>query len=312
MQTRRDFADVNGMALAGRALHGTTLLSYLYFWNPSLMSMIRSLTACAFYLVTSVGAFAQSVAPIDTLVRAIGLPELIEIMRQEGMTYGVSLEDDLFNGQGGARWAATVADIYDLQDMQNTVRDRMDSDLAAANLAGVTDFFLSDRGKRIVQLELSARQAMLDKDVELAARERAKDVMAKDDERAELLRDFIGTGDMIENNVVGAMNSNFAFYEGLSQNSRFAAQLTTDQILADVWGQEPEIRKETSEWLFGYLAMAYQPLSDADLQAYVDFFDTPEGRALNQAIFNAFDEMFVSISRNLGSAAALRLEGEEL
>jgi hypothetical protein len=246
------------------------------------------------------------------LVRAIGLPELIEIMRQEGMTYGVSLEDDLFNGQGGARWAATVADIYDLQDMQNTVRDRMDSDLAAANLAGVTDFFLSDRGKRIVQLELSARQAMLDKDVELAARERAKDVMAKDDERAELLRDFIGTGDMIENNVVGAMNSNFAFYEGLSQNSRFAAQLTTDQILADVWGQEPEIRKETSEWLFGYLAMAYQPLSDADLQAYVDFFDTPEGRALNQAIFNAFDEMFVSISRNLGSAAALRLEGEEL
>ena len=276
------------------------------------MSMIRSLTACAFYLVAAVGAFAQSVAPIDTLMRAIGLPDLIEIMREEGMSYGVSLEDELFDGQGGARWAATVADIYDLPQMQAIVRERMYSDLAATNLAGLTDFFLSERGRRIVQLELSARQAMLDKDVEKAARERAVDLMARDETRAGLLRDFIGTGDMIENNVVGAMNSNFAFYEGLAENSRFAQQLTTDQILTDVWGQEPEIRKETSEWLFGYLAMAYQPLSDADLLAYVDFFSTRDGRALNQAIFNAFDEMFVSISRDLGSAAALRLDGEDL
>ena len=83
-------------------------------------------------------------------------------------------------------------------------------------------------------------------------------------------------------------------------------------ILADVWGQEEEIRTDTREWVFAFSLMAYQPLSDAELRAYVDLSATQAGRALNQALFDGFDRMYADIAYGLGLAAAQALEGEDL
>jgi len=88
--------------------------------------------------------------------------------------------------------------------------------------------------------------------------------------------------------------------------------MSEDQILADIWGQEPAIRTDTEEWIYSYLALAYQPLSDDDLQTYTAFFLTAEGVALNRALFVAFDEMFVAVSLALGQGAAGYLAGQEL
>jgi hypothetical protein len=61
-----------------------------------------------------------------------------------------------------------------------------------------------------------------------------------------------------------------------------------------------------------YLAMAYQPLSDADLEAYIAFSRTPEGQVLNRALFAAFDALFNALSRDLGLAAARLMAGQDL
>ena len=58
--------------------------------------------------------------------------------------------------------------------------------------------------------------------------------------------------------------------------------------------------------------MAYQPLSDADLTAYIDFSATAEGRMLNAALFASFDVLFVAVSEELGFAAARFAQGEDL
>ena len=68
--------------------------------------------------------------------------------------------------------------------------------------------------------------------------------------------------------------------------------MSDEDILADVWAQEAEIREDTSQWLYAFLTLTYQPLSEEELRAYVDFFSTPEGLRLNNAIFAAFDDMF--------------------
>jgi hypothetical protein len=47
------------------------------------------------------------------LFRALGMPQIIEVMREEGVEYGETIRTDLLQGQGGARWSATVSDIYD-------------------------------------------------------------------------------------------------------------------------------------------------------------------------------------------------------
>ena len=40
--------------------------------------------------------------------------------------------------------------------------------------------------------------------------------------------------------------------------------------------------------------------------------ESPEGRALNRALFDGFDQVFVGISRALGEAAARQAAGEDI
>lgn len=274
--------------------------------------MFRTLAASALMLTMHTAAAAQGVAPIDTLFRALGLPEIIEIMREEGIEYGTALESDLFGGSGRASWAAVVEGIYDLERMNDTVRNRMDAELAAEDLSTMIAFFMSDRGREIVRLEVAARRALLDESVEAASRDALAAMIADEAPRIGLLEEFAEVSELIDSNVVGALNSNYAFYMGMAESGIFPGEMTEDDILADVWSQEDAIRVETEEWLYSYLALAYQPLSDDDLRTYTAFFRTREGTMLNRAIFAAFDEMFVAVSLALGQGAARFLEGQEL
>jgi hypothetical protein len=72
------------------------------------------------------------------------------------------------------------------------------------------------------------------------------------------------------------------------------------------------VRKESEKWLFSYLSLAYQPLSDADLDAYIAFSETPAGQRLNTIIFTAFDEAFRQVSFDLGRASALQMKGQDI
>ena len=58
--------------------------------------------------------------------------------------------------------------------------------------------------------------------------------------------------------------------------------------------------------------MAYRPLSDAELTAYVEFSQSPEGQLLNRALFATFDKVFAVVSRDLGTAAAGMLTGRDI
>jgi hypothetical protein len=265
----------------------------------------------ATYLVAT-AAWAQSVAPIDTLYRALGMDDVLAIMREEGLSYGEDMQVDLLGGQGGARWMATVSQIYDVSLMREAVRSRMDIELAAADLAPMIDFFSSELGQRIIALEVSAREAFLEEEIEEVSREAFASLDQSSAPRSEMIKELVAEAELVENNVVGALNANFAFFSGLASGGGMPGQMSEEEILADVWGQEPEIRADTTEWLYAYLNLAYQPLSDEELTNYITFYTSDAGQTLNQAIFQAFDEMFGSISFALGQSAAVFMGGEEL
>lgn len=249
---------------------------------------------------------------IVELADTLGLPEVIDVMLKEGISYGDEMAEDMFPGQAGPRWHDIVEVIYDQQVMREVALEGMARGLQGTDTAPLLAFFNGDLGKRIIRLEISARQALMDETIEDASKENVEQMIAADDPRLALIAEFIVTNSLLESNVVGAMNANYAFYTGLQQGGAFPQPLTEDQILTDVWSQEQEIRDDTSEWLYAYLTMAYQPLSDEDLQIYIDVSRRDDGKALNQALFDGFDQMFVGISRALGVAAAQMMIGQDL
>ncbi|MEM9473884.1 MAG: hypothetical protein AAGA71_01230 [Pseudomonadota bacterium] len=274
--------------------------------------MLRILLAATLALLMSLPARAEMTPDQQALFDALGLPDIIQVMREEGVEYGNSMEEMLFPGRGGASWAAVVERIYDPQLMQEKVAIGMADALADTDVAPLLEFFTSERGRAIISFEVSARQALTDPDIEAAAQEKLEIMRADGDERLDLIEEFVDANDLIGSNLMGAMNSNFAFYQGLSDGNGLPEELTEEQMLIDIWDREDEVRAETETWVYSYLAMAYQPLSDADLEAYVDLSESDAGRALNRALFSSFDEMYSTISRALGLAAAQYIVGQDI
>jgi hypothetical protein len=270
-----------------------------------------AVTSLAFLACLLPAAVRAETGP-EALFRALGMPEILEVMQEEGIDYGESIRADLLQGEGGPGWSAIVSDIYDAGDMGRQMLEGFESRLDGVDLGPLLEFFGSDRGERIVALEVSARRALLDEETEAAAEAAAAILREERPDRYALLTAFVEVNDLVESNVMGAMNSNYAFYMGLLEGEAFDDSLTEGQILSDVWAQEQDIRDDTEEWVYSYLALAYDPLSDGDIEAYIALSRTAEGRALNLALFGAFDDLFVDISRRLGEGAARFLVGEDI
>jgi len=251
-------------------------------------------------------------ADAGRVAAALDMPRVLAVMRSEGLAYGESLGRDMLQGRGGAGWQAEVSRIYDTGRLADIVLPRFAAALDGADTAAMAGFFEGALGRRIVELEITAREAFLDEAIEEAAMLRLQEMAEDKDPRLDRIEAFIEAGDLIEANVAGGLNSSLAFWRGLGEGGFLAREMTQEDILAEVWGQEPQIRADTEDWVWSYLALAYEPLTDADMEAYVAFAESPAGKAMNRALFAAFDAMFADVSYRLGLAAARELAGEEL
>jgi hypothetical protein len=257
----------------------------------------------------------EAPSPAAVVTEALRIGDLIEVLREEGLDYAGTLDQEMLGGSGGERWLATVGEIYDAGRLQRLFDQGLAAELTPADephADAIRGFFTGDLGGRILDLEIEARRSLLDEAVEDAARVAWADLEAAKDPRAELITRFAEANDLIESNVSGALNSNLAFYRGLVEEGALGDGMTEEDMLADVWGQEPELRAETSEWLFPYLSLAYSALSDSEIEDYIAFSETPAGRRMNAALFATFGRMFDTLSYDLGRALARNMRGQDI
>ncbi|MBI1218212.1 MAG: DUF2059 domain-containing protein [Rhodobacteraceae bacterium] len=274
--------------------------------------LIRIALAAALALAVLLPGRVQAEDPVAQVSRVLRLGEVITVMRQEGLDYGQTLRATLFPDQGGAAWAREVDTIYDVSRLQAAFDARFRAALPVAQVPAILAFFDTDRGRRIVSLEIAARMALRDPDVATQAHQLLDDMTKAHAPRLAALRAFAAANDLVESNVSGTMNSDVAFYEGMVAGHAKGFEMTEAQIVAEVAAQEDSIRQDTEDWLYSFLALAYAPLSDADLAAYTDFARSPAGTALNRALFTAFDGVFDAVAHDLGRAAARVLSGHAL
>ncbi len=274
--------------------------------------MRRPVLAFLFAVLLPVAALAQTAQErTDRLIEVTRLVEILQVMREEGLAYAQTMETDMFPGQGGAAWMAEAERIHDLDRALADMRPQLETVLADDRIDPALAFFADPLGQKIIAAELSARAAMLDDDVDAVAEATIEDMRAENDPRLDQLARFIAANDLLESNVVGGLNSNFAFYRGLADGGAFERELPESQMLAEVWAQEPELRADSESWLYSYLGLAYSALTDAELDAYIEISETEAGGVFNRAVFAAFDALFNRTSYELGLAAARFMTAED-
>ncbi|MFK7882293.1 hypothetical protein [Roseobacter sp.] len=263
--------------------------------------------ACAVFLSAS-PAWAD--ARVTVLMDALRVPDLVASIRQEGLADARHLNEDILSGQGGAFWQGQVDGLYNTSAMQDVLYVALLNGLEATDLDEALLFFDSHQGQRIVELEVAARKAMIDASVQDIASEAYNKLAAHDDPHAVLVAQFIEANDLLELNVAVTLSTSYQFQRGLSDGG--LVKRSDNNILADVWASEAEVRAAAQDWLFGYFLLAYQPLEISDLEALLAFFQRPAGKALNAAFFAGSEQMFTDIAYGLGRAVALNAVGDDI
>ena len=266
--------------------------------------MLRTLALAAALSIPS--------AALADLSEALQIPRVVEVMRAEGLQQGERIASDLMPGRDTAGWQLRLERIYDAPAMEDRLADALGDALDDEAEAEVVAFFEGDLGARIIDLELEARVALMDEDVEDAAIAAWDEIASDDPERAALIDEFIAVNGLIEENVQGGLNSNLGFMMGMNEGGAFDPPLDEGTMLSDIWAQEAEIREETTDWLRGYLGLAYAPLTEDELQTYVDFSASDTGQDFNRALFEAFDAMYDGVVYELGKTAAIMMMGEDI
>lgn len=246
------------------------------------------------------------------ILELLRIEPLFSILQRESLIYGDDLASEILGKAEDPRWRAEVAELHDPARLLPPFRAEFAAQLPTAQEAAIEAWLGSDLGRRIVGLELSAREAMLDPGVEEAAIARAAEADAAGDARMAAVRRLIAASDLIEANVIGGMNANLAFYRAMAAGGGFPYELTEADVVLEVAAQEPEIRADVGAWIEGYMFLALGPLSDAELAEATAFFASESGRALVAAEFAGFDLVYETSSAELGAALARRLAGQEL
>lgn len=266
---------------------------------------------------------AQQAAPTETpdavpedvrvLFEALRLPEIVDVISSEGQEDAEALAQTMFQAAPPpSTWTDMVADIYDPEHLEAELLVSLSEELEGVDMAPMIAFFENEPGRTLIAREVETRVALSDEEAEEAAREAAAVAAADRSSRFDLLTRYVEALDLIEYNVVGSLNSNYAYVSGLLDGGALGGDMTESDVLSDLWMQEPQIRADTSEWVMAFLLSAYEPVPDADIEALIAFSETEPGQVLNRAIFGAFDERFFEISRALGLVAARYMTTEEL
>lgn len=247
---------------------------------------------------------------LERVFELLAVPQMVDVMRSEGLDYARDLATGTQAEEPDSGWDAALSQIYDAEVMEETVQNGMSSVLLGHDLRPIVAFFDDGVGAGIVELEITARRAMVDDSIDAAAREKFRDLAGSDDARVLQLERFVRANDLIDTNVAGNLNSSVQFYFGMADAGGIS--LSETEILRLVWDSEADTRTETVEWVFSFLMMAYAPVTAEDLQTYIQFSESKAGQLLNRALFEGYNQMFNSISYQLGFALAQEMDATDL
>lgn len=268
--------------------------------------------ATIFFAASSVAAMATTKDDlIERYFAALAMDEVFEILREEGTEAGMDIAEEDEAITASPAWRARLGRIYQVERMDAVFRGAMLDSTDLQDSEAAVAFFESDLGQQIVRIELDARKALNNEELEKVVRGRVTDLRNEDPDRVALYDSFIAVNDLIESNVMGALNSNLAFYRGMATSDNYAEAMTESFMISTVWGQEPEIRQDMEDWTINFSVLAYGSLSAEDMQAYIDISETDAGQKLNAALFAGFDAVFEMQSFELGRAMAEFMIGED-
>ena len=97
---------------------------------------------------------AQEKTDVEALYKVLRIDEMLDILREEGVGSSSEMAESFFGGTVPRGWTRDVEALYRPDVIRSDFKAIFVNELGAADLAQLLEFFQSDLGHKIVELEL--------------------------------------------------------------------------------------------------------------------------------------------------------------
>ena len=270
-----------------------------------LSKLILTLALSGFSAV-GISAESNKAALVSALMHQSGMDMQIELIPQQvkagirdsarqGAPIDVVIQDKL-------------VDAMDTRTLNQSVQDYMIEEMSLGEIQQVLSWLASPLGKRVVAMEISASQPdMMMKMFEVYKTEQARPGRLERIHRIdEAVLSKERTKDLMVNIQVFFGMAMAAESDAMQRASYGQTRYNMEQAMAPMWGELDQV--VTMMYLF-----TYQGLSDAELDQYVEFTESPVGRKYNQVLYEGLSDAFTnagkSLRQSLKSACRSRQKG---
>ena len=201
-----------------------------------------------------------------------------------------------------------MVDAIDTRSLNQSVQDYMVEEMSLDEIQQVLSWLASPLGKRVVAMEISASQPdTMMKMFEVYKTEQARPGRLERIQRIdEAVLSKERTKDLMVNIQVFFGMAMAAESGAMQRVSYGQTRYNMEQAMAPMWGELDQV--VTMMYLF-----TYQGLSDAELDQYVEFTESPVGRKYNQVLYEGLGDAFAnagkSLRQSLKSACRSRQKG---
>ena len=258
------------------------------------------------FSAAGISAELNKAALVSALMHQSGMDAQIELIPQQvkagirdsarqGVPIDVVIQDKL-------------VDAMDTRSLNQSVQHYMVEEMSRDEVQQVLSWLESPLGKRVVAMELTASQPdTMMKMFEVYKTEQARPGRLERIQRIdEAVLSKERTKDLMVNIQVFFGMAMAAESGSMQRASYGQTRYNMEQAMAPMWGELEQV--VTMMYLF-----TYQGLSDAELDQYIEFTESPVGRKYNQVLYEGLSDAFThagkSLRQSLKSACRSRQKG---
>lgn len=203
----------------------------------------------------------------------------------------------------GSEWSRLVQDVFDTDLMHDMATDILAETLSDDQLEHAADFYASDLGKRLVEVE---NKAHMTEDDGLKAESGAAIIAGLagiESPRLETLRRLNVSSDVEEISVRAIQEVQIRFLLAAAGAGVIELQMEEPDLREAMRAQADELGAQIAENALANGAYTYQSFSDDDLEAYAEALEHPK----MQQVYTLMNAVQYEIMANRFEAVAARL-----
>lgn len=233
----------------------------------------------------------------DQLARAMNVPPGVDKEMEERLR---------------ADWKAAVLASYDAKAMLAEMSKELARDMTLADLEAGIRFSGTDAGQRIRAALKPPAEPVAD-DVSMARSQAATASLVKQPGRRSIIRDLNVAMDNIEATVSVLINFSLGSAIGVTAALPHGApQLEPQDLLRLIEQGRPRMREGIAAHVEGHVAALLEPVSNDDLETYLQELTSPAGKRYVDVSNRAFEQALRKQAVAIGSAFARNLRAQKL